>query len=40
MKTTFKPFKTTVLALLLVCCMTLLCGISAFADTPLKKIMI
>ena len=31
MKTTFK---TTVLALLLVCCMTLLCGVSAFAEAP------
>ena len=31
MKTTFK---TALLALLLICCMTLLCGISAFADTP------
>ena len=31
MKTTFK---TTVLALLLVCCMTLLCGVSTFAEAP------
>ena len=31
MKTTLK---TTVHALLLVCCMTLLCGVSAFAEAP------
>ena len=34
MKTTFKPFKTSLLALLLVCCMTLLCGVCASADAP------